>query len=289
MDAVKVHPKISVVTPSFNQAQFIDATMQSIHGSGYPNLEHIIIDGGSTDGSVDIIKGYGDRVAYWVSEPDDGQTDALIKCFNRATGDIWCWLNSDDLFEPNTLYEVAEFFDAHPEVQFIYGDSTWIDAEGRPFKPKREHRWNRFVWMYDHNYIPQPSAFWRGDLYRQVGGLDATFDLAMDADLWIRFADVTTPRHVRRNWSRMRFYPEQKNTRLRAASGAEGRAIRARYVTTGSPRAIRFRKASARALRVGLKALAGGYSGSELVRHGATILGRGTWEQQEAARQHRDR
>lgn len=278
-------PRISVVTPSFNQAQFLEATMRSIHDPGYPNLEHIVIDGGSTDGSVDIIKSYAYQLAYWVSEKDEGQTDGLIKGFNRATGDIHCWLNSDDLFEPNTLHEVSEFFRTHPEVRFVYGDSTWIDAEGRPFKPKREHRWSRFVWMYDHNFIPQPSAFWRSDLYHEVGGLDRQFDLAMDADLWIRFADATHPRHVRRPWSRMRFYPDQKNTRLRAASGAEGRAIRARYVLPRSRPRAKLRRTTARVLRVGLKVLAGGYSGSELVRHAGTLLGRGTWEQQEAGRQ----
>ena len=121
-------PKVSVITPCFNHAQFVDATMRSIHGQRYPNLEHIVIDGGSTDGSVAIIDSYRDRLAYWVSEPDDGQTDALIKGFDRATGDIYCWLNSDDLFEPNTLQEVAEYFAANPEVQFVYGDSRWINA-----------------------------------------------------------------------------------------------------------------------------------------------------------------
>jgi glycosyltransferase involved in cell wall biosynthesis len=287
MPGVSDSPRISVVTPSFNQAKFLEATMRSVHDPGYPNLEHIVIDAGSTDGSVEIIKSYADRLAYWVSEKDEGQTDALIKGFDRATGDILCWLNSDDLFEPTTLQEVADFFSAHPEVRFAYGDATWIDVEGRPFKPKREHRWNRFVWMYDHNFIPQPSAFWRADLYRQVGGLDRRFDLAMDADLWIRFADVTRPRHVRRRWSLMRFYPEQKNTRLRAASGAEGRSIRARYVAPASRREVKLKRTAARALRVGLKALAGGYSASEFARHTGTLFGRGTWEQQEALRQRR--
>jgi glycosyltransferase involved in cell wall biosynthesis len=282
-------PRISVITPSFNQAHYLEATMRSVHDPGYPNLEHIVIDGGSTDGSVEVIERYAERLAYWVSEKDDGQTDALIKGFTRATGDIYCWLNSDDLFEPTTLFEVAELFQHHLDVRFVYGDATWIDVEGHPLKPKREHRWSRFIWLYDHNYVPQPSAFWRADLYEEVGGLDARFDLAMDADLWIRFAEVTDPRHVRRLWSRMRFYPQQKNTRLRAKSGAEGSAIRARYVSAPSRRVLRRRKATARIMRVALKALAGGYSPSELARHAGTLLGRGTWEQQEATRQRQRR
>lgn len=278
-------PRISVVTPSFNQAKYLEATMRSIHGQGYPNLEHIVMDGGSTDGSVDIIRRWADRLAYWVSESDKGQTDALIKGFERSTGEIQCWLNSDDLFEPGTLREVAEFFSLHPRARFVYGDSIWIDAEGGIIKRKREHRWSRFVWMFDHNFIPQPSSFWRTDLYRDVGGLDAQYQFAMDADLWIRFADVTQPRHVRRFWSRMRFYPEQKNTRLRSATGKEGRAIRLRYLEPVSRGHSRLRRRAARLLRVGLKAIAGGYSLSEAIRHSGTAFGRANWEQQEVLRQ----
>ena len=172
---------ISVVTPSFEQAQFLEATIASIHDQNYPYLEHIVIDGGSTDRSVDIIRKHEDHLTYWISEPDEGQTDALIKGFARSTGDIQCWLNSDDLFEPWTLREVARYFNRHPEVEFVYGDSIWIDQGGEVIKPKREHAFNRFIWMYDHNFIPQPSAFWRRSLYERVGGLNPRFDLAMDA------------------------------------------------------------------------------------------------------------
>lgn len=280
-------PRISVVTPSFNQARFLEETLRSIHEPGYPNLEHIVVDGGSSDGSVEIIERFADRLAFWVSEPDRGQTDALIKGFARATGDILCWLNSDDLFEPATLFEVAAFFEANPDAEFVYGDATWIDADGRVIKPKREHDFNRFVWMYDHNYIPQPSAFWRRGLYEQVGGLDPSFDLAMDADLWIRFADVTRPRHARRFWSRMRFYPEQKNTAMRGRSGAEGGRIRRRYIPHESSGTIRWKRRGARVLRVLLKGVSGGYVPTEAARHLGTLVGGGTWEQREARRARR--
>jgi glycosyltransferase involved in cell wall biosynthesis len=270
-------PKISVITPCFNHAQFLDATMRSIHGQRYPNLEHIVIDGGSTDGSVAIIDNYRDRLAHWVSEPDDGQTDALIRGFDRATGDIYCWLNSDDLFEPNTMREVADYFAANPEVQFVYGDSRWIDRDGLLIKPKREHAWNRFVWLYDHNFVAQASAFWRA-------GLDRSFDLAMDADLWVRFAELTTPRHVRRFWSSMRFYPEQKNTRMRQASLVEMRRIRDRYVEPASPTVEALRSVGARAARVCLKASSGGYPPSELGQHLAQLAGLGSWEDRQARR-----
>lgn len=213
-----IWPRITVVTPSYNQARFLEASLRSVHEQGYPNLEHIVIDGGSTDGSVEVIRKYADRLAYWVSEADKGQTDALIKGFLRASGDILAWLNSDDLYEPRTLWEVAEFFVRNPQVQFVYGDALWIDTGGRVLRAKKEIPFHRFIWLHDYNYIPQPSAFWRRGLYEAAGGLDLSFDLAMDADLWIRFADRTEPVHVRRIWSRMRLYPEQKNQRLRARS-----------------------------------------------------------------------
>ncbi len=268
-------PKISVVTPSWNQGAFIEETFKSIHSQGYPNLEHIVIDGGSTDDSVDIINRYEDRLAYWVSEPDEGQTDALAKGFDRATGDILCWLNSDDLFEPGCLFEVAEYFMRHPDVQFIYGDGRWIDADGRPIKTKREHRWNWFVWLYDHNFIGQPSAFWRSSLYREVGGIDRSFDLAMDADLWARFSERSQPHHVPRVWSAMRFYPEQKNTRLRDRSDEEIRLIRSRYVRRRGWLAERLLATAARVFRVILKAARGGYPPREVVAHAIDVVGLG--------------
>lgn len=275
-------PKISVVTPSFNQGVYIEATLKSIHDQRYPNLEHIVIDGGSTDRTVEIIRRYEDQISFWSSEPDDGQTHALVKGFARATGDIYCWLNSDDLFVPTTFMEVADFFASNDDVGFVYGDSQWVDVDGNFIKPKREHRWNRFVWLNDHNFVPQPSSFWRADLYRQVGGLDSSFDLAMDADLWIRFAEVTSPAHVSRVWSSMRFYPEQKNTRMRQKSLEEMRRIRHRYEPDSSRLADSIRSAEARALRILLKLFSGGYPPAELARHLPRLIGRGSWEAEQA-------
>jgi glycosyltransferase involved in cell wall biosynthesis len=277
-------PKISVVTPSYNQAQFLAATMASIHDQGYPHLEHIVMDGGSSDGSQAIIESYSGRLAYWQSEPDGGQTNALRMGFERATGDVFCWLNSDDLFLPHTLRQVGEYFAAHPEVSFVYGDAIWITAGDRVIKAKREHGFHRFIWLYDHNFIPQPSAFWRSGLYHEVGGVDPSYNLAMDGDLWMRFAERTRPRHVRRFWSKMRFYPDQKNTRMREASLLEIERIRDRYLPPGAVGSSPGKRLAARAARVGLKLVTGGYRPQEVVLHGGTLLGRGTWEQQETKR-----
>ena len=246
-------PKISVVTPSFNQGRYIEATIKSVLDQGYPNLEYIIMDGGSTDNTVEILEKYSDQLAFWVSEPDEGQTDALIKGFDRASGDILCWLCSDDLFEARTLQEVAETFVEHPDWEVVYGDSFWIDADGRPIRFKREIPYYRFIWMYDHNYLPQPSTFWRRDIYEKVGGLDARMELSMDADLWSRFAEHTALHHVPLAWSRMRYYPEQKNRRLRTKSDEEDRVIRSRYLPDEPRWLLRLKWFLAKGLRVALK------------------------------------
>ncbi len=246
-------PKISVVTPSFNQGRYIEATIKSVVEQGYPNLEYFIMDGGSTDGIVEIIEKYADRLTYWVNEPDEGQTDALIKGFDRASGDILCWLCSDDLFEARTLQEVAEIFVQHPDWEVVYGDSFWIDADGLPIHFKREIPYCRFIWMYDHNYLPQPSTFWRRGIYYKVGGLDIRMELSMDADLWSRFAEDTALHHVPRAWSRMPYYLEQKNRRLRTKADEEDGLIRSRYLPD-EPRWLRRLKwFLAKGLRVALK------------------------------------
>ena len=131
-------PKIAIVVPSYNQGVYLEATLHSIIDQNYPNAEIIVIDGGSTDNSVDIIRRYDKHLAFWVSEPDGGQTKGLIKGFQRATGDIQCWLNSDDLHELNTLSEVAEYFSRHPNIDAVYGDAVWIDANDRPLRIQRE-------------------------------------------------------------------------------------------------------------------------------------------------------
>lgn len=250
-------PRISVVTPSFNQAEFLEATLRSVLDQGYPNLEFIVMDGGSSDGSAAIIERYASQLAYAQSRPDRGQTDALIQGFARATGDIFCWLNSDDLYEPGTLAEVAGHF-AHNPDRFVYGDATWIDRGGAFLKRKREIPFYRWIWLRTYNYIPQPSAFWRRDLHEEVGGLDGSFDLAMDADLFARFSEHTEPRHVRRLWSQMRLYPEQKNIRLRSRSDLEDDLIRRRYVTPEGPR-WEVERIVARTTRVAVRAAFGAY------------------------------
>lgn len=217
--------KITIVTPSYNQAHFLRETLESIHSQGYSNIEHIVIDGGSTDGSVEILREYEDRLAYWVSEPDEGQTAALIKGFERATGDILCWLNSDDLYEAYTLKLVAQYFADNPNSRFVYGDAKWINPDGSLIYERKEMRFVKWIWLYAYNYIPQPSSFWRRDLYLDVNGLDRNFSLSMDGDLFARFSRIAHMDHLPITLSRFRFYPDQRNQKLRNESLKEDRVI----------------------------------------------------------------
>ncbi len=252
-------PRITVVVPSYNQGHYLNATLASVVDQRYPNLDLIIMDGGSTDDSIRIIQTYERNIAYWQSRKDGGQTAALVEGFRRGTGEIQCWLNSDDLHLPHTLHEVARYFNEHPSVGAVYGDSIWIDAQGVELRKQREIGFHRFLWLYTYNYVPGMSMFWRKDVYEMAGGLDASFQLAMDADLWIRMAGVTQIAHARRFWSKMRFYPDQKNVRLRKQSDEEDSRIRQRYWRGSAPRFYNVRRAVASAARIGLKALSGCY------------------------------
>lgn len=253
-------PIISIVTCSYQQGRFLDATIRSVLNQHYPSLEYIVIDGGSKDESSAIIASHASSLNYWISEKDNGQTDALKKGFARATGEIQGWLCSDDILLPNALLLVGEFFRDNPNVGAVYGDALWIDADGKPLRAKREMGFNQFVFLHDHNYIPQPSMFWRKSLFDAVGGLDESFNLAMDSDLWARFSEKTNIAHIPKYLSCMRFYPEQKTRSMKPAGRLEDLKIRTRSSKLARIAIIRpIQHVLARGLRALAKFLAGGF------------------------------
>jgi len=255
-------PSISLVTCSFQQGEFIGSTIRSVLAQNYPSLEYLVIDGGSTDRSVAVIRDFESSLDYWVSEPDGGQTEALAKGLALSTGELQGWLCSDDLLLPGTLEKVGQYFASHPEAEWLYGDAVWIDVRGRPIRPKKEMPWNRTLFLFDHNYLAQPSVFWRRRLFDRVGGLQTSWNLAMDSDLWLRFAAVSRPHHLRQYLACMRSYPEQKTMSLRSAGRKEDEKLRRREapMLAGLPR-LPVRVA-ARVGRITLKALSGGYAAS---------------------------
>jgi glycosyltransferase involved in cell wall biosynthesis len=190
-------PRISVVTPSFNQGEFVEATLLSIISQGYPDLEYVVIDGGSTDGSDEIIRRYSGDLAFWVSEPDRGHAHAVNKGFAHTSGEIMCWLNSSDMYYPWTFATVAEIFSELPEVQWIQGLPTQFSASGGP-KAVTAHVFNIYdILAGDYRWIQQESVFWRRQLWDRAGGhLDESLNYSADFDLWLRFLRSARLHHV---------------------------------------------------------------------------------------------
>lgn len=185
------YPKITIVTPVFNQVQLIEQTILSIINQNYPNLEYIIIDGGSTDGTVDIIRKYDSKLAYWVSEPDNGMYDAIQKGFNHSTGEIMAWLNADDMYHRGALFSIAEIFQTFPNVEWIEGLNTFWDNHpcgGRTLTvcPSREFSKYEFL-MGDYKWIQQESTVWHRSLWEKSDGLNTQLKYAGDFALWISF------------------------------------------------------------------------------------------------------
>ncbi|OGO15933.1 MAG: hypothetical protein A2Z14_13835 [Chloroflexi bacterium RBG_16_48_8] len=203
-------PLVSIVTPSYNQAAYLEAAICSVLEQDYPRIEYIVIDGGSKDGSVEILESYSDRLAYWVSESDAGQTDAINKGFDRATGQIFAWLNSDDLYQPGAISEMEAYFQKHPEIGLVYGDADFIDDDGNWIGkfPAARTDYHRLRQGFVH--MPQQATFFRSRLWPLVCPLDTSFYFAMDYDLWVRLAALTPIDYVKRTWAAFRLHSDAK-------------------------------------------------------------------------------
>jgi glycosyltransferase involved in cell wall biosynthesis len=183
-----VFPKISVITPSYNQGHFLEETIQSVLAQQYPNLEFIVVDGGSTDNSAEIIRRYAPHLAHWQSQPDRGQSDALNQGFRRATGDFVTWLNSDDLLLPGTLMAVARAAQRHPDTQWFAGNLLWIDPEGRIELCRKGEGWSDWLMNRGVLNLYGPTSFFRKKLLDVFGYLREDFHYTMDTELWWRLA-----------------------------------------------------------------------------------------------------
>jgi len=199
-------PLVSIVTPSYNQARFLEETIRSVLAQDYPRLEYIIVDGASTDGSLEIIQNYADRLAWWVSEPDQGQTDAINKGFSKAKGEILAWLNSDDTYRPGAVSAAIKCLLQYPEYGLVYGGADFIDEKGDLIGrfPARQTDYRRLMQGYVH--IPQQAAFFRASFWRKVGPLDPSFYFAMDYDLWVRIAAIAPIRYMPEIWANFRLH-----------------------------------------------------------------------------------
>ena len=218
-DATTPGPTFAIVTPSYNTGQFIGDAVRSALEQDYPHVDYVVMDGGSTDGTVEVLKSFGPRLR-WVSERDRGQSDAINRGFARTKGQVLGWLNSDDTYAPGAFRAVAEVFAARPDVDMVYGDATYTDHKGRhiadclhvePFDRDR---------LFDYSdFIVQPACFFRRRIFEKVGGVDVSVHWAMDYDLWLRMvAAGAKVRYVRRVLAHFRWLSDNKT-----ATGSHGR------------------------------------------------------------------
>ena len=209
---MKEQPLVTIVTPSYNQAPYLELTIRSVLEQDYPNIEYIIMDGGSSDGSTQVIERYSDRLAYWESVKDKGQTDAINKGFSHAHGEILAWLNSDDVLYPHAVREAVNYLVSHPECGLVYGNCNFIDAQDKiigRFNAKQTD-YQKLTQGYVH--IPQQAAFWRAYFWKQTGPLDDTIYFAMDYDLWLRLAKISEIKYLPETdpWAAFRLHADAK-------------------------------------------------------------------------------
>lgn len=202
-------PKVSVITPAYNQGRFIERTIQSVLNQHYPHLEYIIMDGGSKDQTVRILKKYS-RHLMWFSEHDQGQADAINKGLRRSTGSILAYLNSDDTYEPGTLKTIATYFIRHPKAQFVYGRGKLIDVHDKNVGMYNDSQMDHER-LFAACGISQPAAFWTREAYRVIGEFDKTYQFTMDYDYWIRVSEKFT----------LNFLPKAILANTRLHSGAK--------------------------------------------------------------------
>jgi glycosyltransferase involved in cell wall biosynthesis len=203
-------PLVSIVTPSFNQAAYLEQTLTSVLEQDYPRLEYLVVDGASTDSSVEVIRRYSDRLAWWVSEEDSGQAEAINKGLSRAKGEIVAWLNSDDYFLPGTVTAAVSAFHKNPEALILYGD-MWAVDEGGQVINRLKYRQLDLEDLLCFHIIGQPAVFIRRVALEQAGYLDPSYHCMLDHQLWLRIAVQGEITYVNQTWSAARYHKAAKN------------------------------------------------------------------------------
>jgi glycosyltransferase involved in cell wall biosynthesis len=238
------HLKISVITPSLNQGAFIERAIRSVVSQSYPELEYFVIDGGSTDGTQQILKNYECHLD-WVSEPDRGQAEAINKGFRKATGEVLCWLNADDELMPGALHAVAAYFEHHPEAQFVYGDAEAIDQAGRPYGRRGNVKATTHLELvYQGDFIVQPAAFWRRTLMREVGILDESLRYCLDYEYWLRISKKYQLHYLPIPLARERFHAEAKTVQVDLRRIQEIETVTRQFGNPDIPRRFRAERSA---------------------------------------------
>lgn len=235
---------VTVVVPSLNQGRFIGQTIESILRQDYSPTEVIVVDGASTDETLDVLRGFG-REIKWLSEADTGQSNAINKGLAMAAGKILCWLNSDDLLEPHALGHVVRFFEAHPSAQSLFGRCRIIDENGKAARSLVEQYktwWARVAntrrSLLLLNYVPQPAAFWRRSAMARTGMLDESLYYTMDYDLWLKLTELGPMHFLDRYLASFRVHSDSKSVRGTRAQLAEGLDVAKRHGAAGMTRLL---------------------------------------------------
>ncbi len=221
---------MTIVTPSYNQGRFLEETIQSVLNQSYPNIEYIIIDGGSTDQSIEIIRKYESRMSYWVSEKDQGQTDAINKGFRMAKGDLVGWINSDDFLEPGAVALVVSAHQRNPQSVLFHGKLRVIDEKGGLIEIRNpRHEVSLFGLLNKFDQVSQPGSFYLRKAVEKGSFLDTELRTAMDFDLWLRLLSIGSAQYVPDILANYRVYPQTKSKTLKEVSWQENNQILNKY------------------------------------------------------------
>jgi glycosyltransferase involved in cell wall biosynthesis len=241
-------PLVSIITPSFNQAEYLETTIRSVLDQAYAPLEYLIIDGGSTDGSLDIIRRYAGRLAHWESGPDRGQAQAINKGLARAQGEIVAWINSDDVYLPGSIASAVEHLLANPHAAMVYGDGIMVGSN-LELLDRHRYRQLHLVDLLSFEVLLQPAVFMRRASLEQAGLLDESYHLILDHELWVRLAANGPLRHVPEFWALERTHEQAKT--IHQAAGFVDEAARLLEQASAHPVLAEIYAANRRRIQAG--------------------------------------